>query len=70
MPKMKTKRAAAKRFRANAAGKFVHGKGYSRHNTGKKSGKSLRQVRGTQVVAKADAGLVKGMLPYRKTANS
>lgn len=63
MPKMKTNRGAAKRFKATAKG-FKRGQSHKRHILTKKSAKRKRQLRDTQMVAKQDVKSVKQMLPY------
>ena len=67
MPKLKTNRAAAKRFRKTAKG-F---KGYAanrRHNLGHKARKVKRQARsgGSSLVNERDVGRLTQMLPYHK----
>jgi large subunit ribosomal protein L35 len=67
MPKLKTNRAAAKRFRKTAKG-F---KGYAanrRHNLGHKARKVKRQARsgGSSLVNERDVGRLEQMLPYHK----
>ena len=44
MPKVKTKRAAAKRFKATATGKLVRNKAYKSHILAKKSTKRKRTL--------------------------
>ena len=64
MPKMKTHRGAAKRFKKTGTGKFVRAKAFKRHILTSKPTRRKRQMRGTEVVAAADAARVKRMLPY------
>lgn len=64
MPKMKTNRAAAKRFKRTASGKFKRSKAFRGHLSGSKSTKRQRQLRKTAHVDKTDEGRVKCMLPY------
>ena len=64
MPKMKTKKAAAKRFKITAKGKIKHGVAGKRHRLISHNGKYIRQNRGTMVGAKADEARVKSWLPY------
>ncbi len=64
MPKMKTKRSAAKRFRVRSGGGIKRSMAFKRHILTKKSTKSKRQLRGTTSIHKADAEAVKRMLPY------
>ena len=63
MPKMKSNRGAAKRFRATAKG-FKRGQSHKRHILTKKSSKRKRQLGETMMVAKQDVKSVKQMLPY------
>ena len=64
MPKMKTKKAAAKRFKCTATGKVKHGVAGKRHRLISHNAKYIRQNRGTTDVAKADVARVKKYLPY------
>lgn len=64
MPKMKTNRGAAKRFRRNAAGAFKRGQSFRRHILTKKSTKRKRQLRCDAIVASCDNAMVRRMLPY------
>jgi large subunit ribosomal protein L35 len=64
MPKIKTKRAAAKRFSATASGKYKRGHSHKRHILTKKSPKRKRQLRGATLVVPQDHGRVKQMLPW------
>ena len=59
MPKMKTKRAAAKRFKLTASGKVRFYSACLRHNTSKRPTQMKRQNRGSQIMAMADARVVK-----------
>ena len=65
MPKLKTNRGAAKRFKATANG-FKHAGTGRRHILTKKSTKRKRQLRGVLSVNKADCASVTQMLPYAK----
>ena len=64
MPKMKTNRGAAKRFKVKKNGKIKRAKANRRHILTKKSPKRKRQLRGTTEMRKGDAGLVAKLLPY------
>ena len=64
MPKLKTKRAAAKRFRKRAGGSVKRGKAFTRHILTKKNTKRKRHLRGSTGVAHADKASVRAMLPY------
>lgn len=64
MPKLKTRRAAAKRFKRTGSGKFMRRKAFRNHLLDKK--KTKRKVRLGQktVVSDVDAPNVELMLPY------
>ena len=64
MPKIKTHRGAAKRFKATAKGKFVRGHSYARHILTSKSSKRKRKLDQSDLVAPADQGRLRIMLPY------
>jgi large subunit ribosomal protein L35 len=62
MPKMKTNRSAAKRFKKTATGRLKRGKQNRRHILTKKSPKRKRQLRRPALVAKADEKRIKRLL--------
>ncbi len=64
MPKMKTHRGAAKRFKATGSGKIRRSKAFTSHILTKKSSKRKRNLRQSGLVADADRKAVKRMLPY------
>ncbi len=64
MPKMKTKRGAAKRFTIRSGGTIKRGQAFKRHILTKKTTKNKRQLRGTALVHDADVKSVRAMLPY------
>ena len=64
MPKMKTKRGAAKRLTVTKNGRIKHASANRRHILTKKSQKRKRQLRGTKFLQSGDAGLVSRLLPY------
>ena len=64
MPKMKTKRAAAKRFRALGSGKFKRGKKGRRHILINKNRKRKRRLKEVALVHPADESAVRRMMPY------
>jgi large subunit ribosomal protein L35 len=64
MVKMKTKRAAAKRFRVTGKGRFKHGRKGKRHCLSNKSRDRKRQLLGTKLVHPADEERVLRMMPY------
>ncbi len=63
---MKTKKAAAKRFRITASGKVKFQKAFKRHILTKKSAKSIRKKRLAGYVHNANMMLTLGTLPYRR----
>ncbi len=64
MPKMKTKRSAAKRFSLTGTGKVKRAAAYHRHMmTGKPTAAKVGQRR-ARYLESGDAALVKLMLPY------
>ena len=64
MPKLKTKRGAAKRFKKRAGGGIKRGQAYLRHILTKKNTKRKRHLRGGAGVHDADRRSVNVMLPY------
>lgn len=64
MPKLKTKRAAAKRFGFTGSGKIRRGQANHRHNFTDKPKQAKLRHRGTTLVADADEAMIKRMLPY------
>lgn len=66
MPKMKTNRAAAKRFKVLGSGKFKRGKKGLRHMLSNKNRKRKRGLKGAALVHPSDHKSVQRMLPYAK----
>jgi large subunit ribosomal protein L35 len=64
MPKMKTKKSAAKRFRVRASGSVKRGQAFKRHILTKKTTKNKRQLRGTVNVHSTNMASIKAMMPY------
>ena len=64
MPKMKTKRAAAKRFKTTGTGKLVRNKAYKSHILTKKSPKRKRNLRKATVMDQSNVRNMKKVLPY------
>ncbi|HPF30554.1 MAG TPA: 50S ribosomal protein L35 [Lachnospiraceae bacterium] len=64
MPKMKTSRAAAKRFKKSGTGKLMRNKAYKRHILTKKSSKRKRALRQDIVTDATNAKNMKKILPY------
>jgi large subunit ribosomal protein L35 len=64
MPKMKTKKSAAKRFRVRPGGTVKRGQAFKRHILTKKSTKNKRHLRGAVDVHETNMGHMKQMLPF------
>ena len=64
MPKMKTKRSAAKRFKVRGSGSIKRSHAFKRHILTKKTTKNKRQLRGSTGVNSSDQASVRAMLPY------
>ena len=64
MPKMKTSRSAAKRFKVTGTGKLKRNKAYRRHILTKKSTKVKRQLRQAGIVDATNVKNMKKILPY------
>ncbi|HOZ21495.1 MAG TPA: 50S ribosomal protein L35 [bacterium] len=62
MPKMKSNRAAKKRFSLTGTGKVRRNKNYARHILTKKSQKRKRSLRQPAIVTPADTPRIKRML--------
>ena len=64
MPKLKTHRGAAKRFKKTGTGKFVRSSAFKRHILTSKTRSRKRKLRGTHVAADADQAKLRRMMPY------
>ncbi len=64
MPKIKTNRAAAKRFKLTGSGKIARNKAYSSHILTKKSTKRKRNLRKSSLVDSANLRQVRRLIPY------
>ena len=64
MPKIKTNRGAAKRFKRTATGKFVCFKANKSHILTKKSRKRKRRLRQSMVVDSINIRALEHMMPY------
>ncbi len=64
MPKMKTKRAAAKRFKTTGTGKIMKMKAYKSHILNKKTTKRKRNLRKAEELDKTNLKAAKRLLPY------
>lgn len=67
MSKMKTKSGAKKRFKVTGTGKVMAAQAGKRHGMIKRTPKQIRQKRGTDTLAAADAKIVKrSYMPYNR----
>ena len=64
MPKLKTRKAAAKRYKKTGNNHFLRRHAYKGHLLMKKSNKQKRKLSTTICVTKADSKPIKLMLPY------
>ena len=62
MPKMKTRRGAAKRFKVTGSGRIKRNKANHRHMLIRRSNKAKRNMRQAGILTPGDAKLVKAML--------
>ncbi|MBT8365672.1 MAG: 50S ribosomal protein L35 [Deltaproteobacteria bacterium] len=65
MPKIKTNRAAAKRFKKSGTGKIVYRKSCGSHILTKKTTKRKRSLRQPNIIAKSDRKQIRRLLPNR-----
>jgi len=64
MPKMKSKRGAAKRFKVRGSGSIKRAGAYKRHILTKKTTKRKRQMRRRSGVHHTNTAAIRSMLPY------
>ncbi len=64
MPKIKTHRGAAKRFKKTATGKIKASHAFHSHLLSKKTARRKRRLRQATVISSADAKKIKRLLPY------
>lgn len=64
MPKLKTKRAAAKRFKKTGTGELKRNRAYKRHILTKKSAKRKRTLRKATMTDATNSKVMKRILPY------
>ena len=64
MPKMKTKRAAAKRLKKTGTGKLKRAGAWKQHKLEKKGPKRRRGLRKNKMIAKSDEATLKVLVPY------
>jgi large subunit ribosomal protein L35 len=63
MPKLKTHRGAAKRFKKTGTGKFVRSNAFKQHILTSKTRARKRHLRGNVVAADADQAKLRRMMP-------
>jgi len=64
MPKLKTHRGAAKRFKLTGTGKVKRRKAFHRHILTSKTAKKKRTLRGSAILDDRDAPGIKRLIPY------
>jgi large subunit ribosomal protein L35 len=64
MPKLKTKSSVKKRFKISARGKVIMSQSGKRHGMIKRTNSQIRKQRGTTVMSKQDAKIVKSFMSY------
>jgi len=64
MPKMKSHRGAAKRFKATGSGRLKHKQPYHSHILTSKSAKRKRQLRASAILSDAETKCLRRLLPY------
>ena len=64
MPKLKTRKCAAKRFKSTKSGKFKRSKAFGAHLLTGKSPKRRRNLRKSAILSSSDQRRVERMLPY------
>jgi len=64
MPKMKTHKSAAKRYRVTRNGKVIHSAPGRRHILTKKNRKRKRQLRGKGTLDHVEQGQIRRLLPH------
>ncbi|MGH7827555.1 MAG: 50S ribosomal protein L35 [Candidatus Binatia bacterium] len=65
MPKIKTNRAAAKRFRITGSGKVKRNKGFKSHLLSSKGKKRKRHLRQSTMVSAAETKNIRKLIPYK-----
>ena len=64
MPKLKTNRGAAKRFKKTGTGKYKRSSSHMNHILTKKSSKRKRHLRSSSLISDSDVKNIKKLLPY------
>ncbi len=65
MPKLKTNRGAAKRFRTTGGGKIVRQRAYHSHILTKKSPKRKRNLRQDGLISASDIKKIRRLIPFK-----
>lgn len=65
MPKIKTRKSAAKRFNLTGGGKIKRAKAYKNHKLNKKDRKTIRNLRKGGYVSAAEEKNIKELIPYK-----
>jgi len=65
VPKIRTNRSAAKRFRRTASGELKRSRAYASHKLGGKTRKRKRRLRQSALVDGTDARRARRLVPYR-----
>jgi large subunit ribosomal protein L35 len=65
MPKIKTNRGAAKRFKKSASGRIKRGSAFTSHILTHKSTKRKRNLRGGDMVSAVDQKNIARLIPYK-----
>lgn len=63
MPKLKTNKGAAKRFKKTGSGGYKHRQSFRNHISTKKSSRRMRQLKPMKMVNASDVAAIKQMLP-------
>jgi large subunit ribosomal protein L35 len=63
MPKIKTNRAAAKRFKKTGSGKFIFSKSHANHILSKKTTKRKRSLRKSHIIDSSNMKEIRQLLP-------
>ena len=64
MPKLKTHKGAAKRFKKTGTGKIMRNRAFGRHNLTSKPHKRKKKLHKLELIDKANNAAVQRMLPY------
>ncbi len=64
MPKLKTRKSIAKRFKLTKGGKILRHRAFKSHLLSKKSSKRKRSLRRPDLVSKVERKKIKRLLPY------